>query len=271
MHVQKAWHFHSSHARMTVSCYCCRLWVHNSEEEQEVPSALRDSLPRHLQPLLDTAAAEQEQDVAGSSTAARPATRLLLLLLFSTDLSRHAVPSPWQLGCTVPPALVPLLWVRYSKHVASAVLHGQAASSAHDPASLICMLEEGLAAAPTMAHVAQLASALLEAQARLHDDLYYDVEPKLQLEILRSARSALEAVRGLMTAPPAHGGATPTGAGRDGAPGCRELLAGTLAASSWLALHAVGAGRELREELLCTLRSCMAADCWTNSHSATSC
>ncbi|GAB4822729.1 hypothetical protein N2152v2_009775 [Parachlorella kessleri] len=210
--------------------------------------------------MLDTAGAPSQEppSALGGSTAStsnsgadscQVATRLLRLLLAGPKPSI----SPWQAGCTVPPALVPLLWTNYSQHVASMVVCSkERVVSAGSPASLAATLEVALTAVPSSTHVMHLAAAVLNAQ----DDPPTAIgrfEGEVQAgwaTVLQQASSLLKEAR--QNEPAALPGKDrPTG---------RCLLAAALLARAWMLVHEAEELSTLSVELLGMLLSHLATD-----------
>ncbi|KAL4433626.1 hypothetical protein ABPG75_000067 [Micractinium tetrahymenae] len=160
--------------------------------------AVRDSLSRHLQPLLEAAAAEQQQ--AAGMVGSGPATALLLQLLGRGcgHGERASVPTPWELGVAVPPALVALLWERYSAHLADRLTNVEGALAQGAPAKLADELAAAAAAAPGSAQAFTLAAALLKAGCpSCQDGSGTGQVFKNAAQCLQYARALLEVARSL--------------------------------------------------------------------------
>lgn len=247
----------------------------SSASKQDKLSAVRSSLSRFMEPLLDAAAAEHQEASAAAeipaAASARPATDLLLQLFSVSSSSRrdHPFPNPWQVGVAVPPSLVPLLRQGYCQHLAASAAI-TLVSAAGGGASLAAELARGATAAPTMAHTLQIALALLLAGCpscleyvqlwdkcrwRQHAHVSWDKHEQQRLQYVRALLEAAQALTAHQD--PADG--TPVSAGvAEG----RLLLAGTLAAVAWM----VGRGRRgerwpgLEAEALGELRRCLQRD-----------
>lgn len=125
----------------------------------------RDELARlrgHMQLLVTAAAAEFAEPGAAELSAgggAGPSARLLLELAGPGPL-----PSPFRLGCVVPPVLLPALWLAYVEHVATCAWDKRRLASDHGASAVAELVEAALAAAPTAAHALQLAALLAGGQ-----------------------------------------------------------------------------------------------------------
>lgn len=222
---------HRQHLFRATAHHLCTVPVPWRRGSQWEHAALRE----HLQPLLDAAAEELQACAArgGSAADSGPATCLVLAL------AEH-LPSPWQLGCRVPEPLLQLLWGRYCAHLADSALEEdlEPLASQGGAARLAVAAGEGLAAAPSAAHVARLATELVQRFAEACVDS--EVQPRVAL-------AALEA---------AHTLAASSEDSIDDHEIGRGLLVAALAACPWL----IGEAQEasgVRSEALAVLRRCL--------------
>ncbi len=195
--------------------------------------------------MLDRAAAEQQ--AADAAPPAGPAAAsgaevgqvdrsgsghsamALLLSLMQGDI----LPSPWQLGCSVPPVLLGRLWRPYCRHLARSAINVPRVAAAGGAASLVADLEAALGAAASSSHALLLALELLKRGCPCCKRFSSDstaVNTAEHEQRATYARAVLQVARQLAAQP------SPSGSE------AWVTLPAALAALSWVALQDDGEG-----------------------------
>lgn len=153
----------------------------------------------------------------------------LLLSLMKGDI----LPSPWQLGCSVPPVLLGRLWRPYCGHLARSAIDVPRVGGSGGAASLAAELEAALGAAASSSHALMLALELLKRGCPCCKRFTSDstaVNTAEHEQRAQYARAVLQVARQLAAQPPPFGSEA------------RVTLPAALAALSWVAVQEDGEG-----------------------------